>query len=58
MNSLLRAVDEKVSTMNEVNKRLFQPDVSVVVSQSSSVRNNILEERHFNEMQNEMWKNF
>jgi hypothetical protein len=58
MNSLLRPIPEKVSTMNEVNKRLFQPDVSVVVSQSSSVRNNILEERHFNEMQNEMWKNF
>ena len=58
MNSLLRPVHEKVSTMNEVNKRLFQPDVSVVVSQSRTVRSNILDEIHFNEMQNEMWKNF
>lgn len=58
MNSLLRPIHEKVGTMNEVNKRLFQPDVSVIVSQARTVRKNILEEKHFEEMQNELWKNF
>jgi hypothetical protein len=58
MNSLLRPIHEEVSTMTEVNRRLFQPDVSVVVSQSRTVRNNILEETHYDEMQNELWKNY
>ena len=56
MNSL--CLKRESTAMSEVNKRLFQIDVSNAVSQVKFVSDEELQQAHFDEIQNVLWKTY
>ena len=48
----------KGSTMENVRKQLFQPDISNIVSKSWTVAKENLNQSQFDEMQNQIWKRY